>query len=623
MDYQKVARDIVDGVGGASNIAMAEHCMTRLRLNLKDDSAADRKQVEAIPGVLGVVEKGGQFQVVIGGEVPNVYAALDKLASTSEGQTAPKATGNLFSRMLDTLAGVFVPLLPAIIGAGMVKALLSTLTIAGLVDAKSTTFILLNAVSDGAFFFLPILVAFSAAKKFGMNQFVASAIALGVLHPSVAALMTASTTNGTPISFFGLPVSPATYSSSVIAMFFTIWLASYIDRFFNRVVPASIRVVFAPMLTILVVVTAFFVAIGPVGSIAGKYLAQGVVYAFENAGPLAGFALGAGWPLLVMVGMHYALVPVIVESIANQGYDYILVAGTMANLAQGAAALAVFFRLRNKAMRPITLSAAIPAFFGVTEPAIYGVNLRYKRPFVAGLIGGGVGGAVALIFQTKAYIYIKTGIQGLPMFIGPTFIFAVLSMVVAVAVAFTVAYLWGIKEDDVAVEADAGLLPNTETAVGGPYALVVAPVAGTVVPLASVPDAAFSTGVVGAGVAIEPSSGQIVSPLEGTVIAIFPTNHAIGLRAEDGTEVLIHVGLDTVRLKGQHFEGLVARGDRVSVGTPLIRVDLEAVKKAGYSTLTPVIATQRGATIEAAHTDQTVVAGEPLFTIHARTSVTA
>lgn len=453
MDHASVARQILAEVGGPENIAGAEHCMTRLRLNLVDSSKADAAKVQAIPGVLGVVNKGGQFQVVLGGVVPKIFAAFDPLwrnqASSSSGEAAPmpaKSSLNFFDSLIAALSGVFVPILPAIIGAGMLKGLLSTLVVLKWVDTTSSTYIILNAISDGAFYFLPVLIAFSGAKKFGMNQYTAAAVAFAALHPTISTLLSGAMKTGTPLDFFHLPVTPANYAASVISMFVTVWVGGYIERFFDRRIHESVRVIFSPMLTILIVVTLFFTIIGPFGAIAGDGLSRGIVKLFEISGILGGVAVAVGWCLMVIVGMHYAMVPIFLQSLATNHYDYILVGATLANIAQGGAAMAVFLRLREPKGKAIALSAGISAFFGVTEPVIYGVNLRYRRPFFAALMGAGIAGGFAMFFETKAYVFVKTGIQGIPMFIGPTFVYAIMAMGISISAAFLIAYFWGLPE---------------------------------------------------------------------------------------------------------------------------------------------------------------------------------
>jgi PTS system beta-glucosides-specific IIC component len=619
-----MAKEILAGVGGQENIRDAEHCMTRLRFTLADNGKADRAAVEKVPGVLSVLEKGGQFQVVIGGEVPRVFSAYRELvgapatvgASAAGGASAPTTTGadrvadgdsdtkkpNLLTRITETLSAIFVPIIPAIIGAGMLKGLLSTLQIMGVIDIESSTYVILNAVSDGPFYFLPVLIAFSAAKRFGMNQYVAVAIAFAALHPNLTALLTQAKTDGTVPDFFGLPVTPATYSSSVIAMFFTIWLASYVERFLDRHIHHTVRIIFSPMITILIMITLFITVIGPLGSIIGTALSSSIAFLMANTGPFGGIIMAVAWCLLVMVGMHYALVPVYLESLATQGFDYILVCITLANVAQGAAAIGALLRMRNRRMRPIALSAGITAFFGITEPVIYGVNLRYRRPFIAALVGAGIAGGFAMLFQTKAYVFVKPGIQGIPMFIGDTFWFAIIAMVISIAVAFLLAFFWGLpKGTD---EPDA---PEVEAAPG----TVLAPLSGRIIPLADVDDAAFSSGVLGTGLAIDPTSDRVVSPVNGRIVTVLASGHAVGIVSDEGVELLIHVGVDTVRLQGEHFRVLVAAGDDVDAGTPLIEFDADAIRAAGYSLVTPVVVTS-GADLSDVHAGE-VVAGEALF----------
>lgn len=450
MNYEQMSKEILRNVGGTTNIDNVAHCMTRLRFNLKDDKLANKAQLEKTPGVLGVVEKGGQFQVIIGNDVNNLYKEFVKVAGITDkqnNQKSDKKTGAL-NKFLDTLAGVFTPILPAIVGAGMIKGLLSVLLIAGYVSEDSQTYQIFNALADGAFYFLPILVAFSSSKKFGMNPFVAVAIAAAVLYPSLTALMTTAKEAGENLSFLGLPVTPATYSASVIPMFLAIWFASYIEKVTNRYTPNALKIIVVPTVTLLITVPVFLIAIGPIGAILGKGLATGVTLLFEFAGPLAGFVLGGVMPLLVMIGMHYSLVPIIIESLATNGYDYILAILTANNISQGAAAFAVFLLAKSKNFKSLALSTGITGLFGVTEPALYGVNLRLKKPFIAAMIGSAIGSTFMMFFDVKAIFYGKTGIQGLPMFFGDTFIYAILGTIIAIVVTIGMTFILKFEQPD-------------------------------------------------------------------------------------------------------------------------------------------------------------------------------
>lgn len=589
MNYEQLSKKILTNVGGTENIENVVHCMTRLRFNLKDDKLANKSQLEKTPGVMGITEKGGQFQIIIGNDVNNLYKEFVKVAGISEKQNNQKSgkKQGILNKFLDTLAGVFTPILPAIVGAGMIKGLLSVLLIAGYVSADSQTYQIFNALADGAFYFLPILIAFSASRKFGLNPYIGVAIAAAVLYPSLTALMTTAKEAGSNLSFLGLPVTPATYSASVIPMFLAIWFASYIEKVTDRYTPNALKIIIVPTVTLLITVPVFLVAIGPIGAILGKGLADGVTFLFQVAGPLAGLVLGGVMPLLVMIGMHYALVPIILESIATNGYDYILPILTVNNISQGAAALAVFFIAKNKKFKSLAFSTGITGVLGVTEPAMYGVNLRLKKPFIAAMIGSAAASTFMMFFETKAFFFGKTGIQGLPMFLGETFIYAVLGMIVAIVVTigmtFILKFEQPVDEEDSEVEEKVVIQARPST--------VLSPIKGLVRPIEEVDDITFSSGIMGEGIAILPTEGRLVSPINGNVTSLFNTNHAIGLTSDTGAQILVHIGLDTVKLDGKFFKAHVKQGDNVKIGDLLIEFDLEAIKAEGYDTITPVIIT--------------------------------
>jgi len=443
MNYEQLSKKILINVGGAKNISQVTHCMTRLRFNLKDDKLANKAQLEKTQGVMGIMEKGGQFQVIIGNDVKDLYKEFIKVAGISQTQSnhASSKKQGIFNKFLDALAGVFTPILPAIVGAGMIKALLSILLIAGYVSAKSETYQILNALSDGAFYFLPILIAISASIKFGLNPYVGTGIAAAVLYPSLTTLLTNAKNAGQFLSFFGLPVTPATYSASVIPMFIMIWIASYIEKIVNKYTPNALKIILVPTVTLLISVPVFLIAVGPLGAIIGYWLSFGVTSLFQYAGPFAGLVLGGTMSLLVMTGMHYALVPLIVASIATYGYDYLLPILTVNNIAHSGAALAVFYMTKNKKLKSLSLSTGITALFGVTEPAMYGVNLRLRKPFIAVLIACATSSTFMMFFHTRSYIYMKSGIQGIPMFFGETFIYAVIGMIISFVTAAALTFI--------------------------------------------------------------------------------------------------------------------------------------------------------------------------------------
>lgn len=593
MDKEKVAKEIVALVGGKENIAHVTHCMTRLRFNLHDDQLANKEMLEKTKGVMGTMKSGGQFQVIIGNDVAEVYKEMVKstnLIESSQGEhKTQKKKQNPISAIFDVIAGVFTPILPAIAGAGMIKGLLSLVVTFGWMSPDNSTYMILSAIGDGAFYFLPLILAFSAANKFGNNPFVAVSVAAAVLHPQLTALLG----TGQNTSFLGLPVTAVTYASSVIPIVITIWLASYVEKAVDKVIHKSMKLILVPMITLLIVVPLMLIAIGPIGTIIGNGLASGITALFDHAGLFAGLLLGGTMSLIIITGMHYALIPIMIGSVAQLGYDYILPIMFVANLAQAGAAFGVFLKTRNKEFKSIAISTSITATMGITEPAMYGVNMRLKKPFIAALIGGAVSGAFISLFKTKAYIVGgNAGLPGLPILIGETFLYAIIGLIIAFVVGAVVTYLLGFV--DIPSENDKE--EPTEKEVTTEHVLIksetiYSPLAGVVHPLQEVSDPTFSREIMGKGMAIEPTEGRVVSPVNGMVVSIFNTKHAIGLISDDGAEVLIHIGIDTVKLEGKHFTAHVQTGAQVKVGELLIEFDLHEIRQAGFETITPVIIT--------------------------------
>ncbi|MFE6076848.1 beta-glucoside-specific PTS transporter subunit IIABC [Paenibacillus sp. NPDC057886] len=609
MDKQQLSKDILKLVGGEENIDQVTHCMTRLRFNLNDNKKADKATLKNTPGVMGVMENGGQFQVIIGNDVPVVYNALvgnmskspdAKPAASSE--TSKKK--NPLSAVFDFISGVFTPILPAITGAGMLKGIVALLLTFGWIDATSSTYIILSAIGDGAFYFLPIILGISTARKLGSNMYIGAAIGASVMHPTITALLAP----GENVSFIGLPVVAATYASSVIPILIAIWLASYVEKAIDKVTHASLKLIVVPTVTLLIIVPVMMIAVGPLGVIIGNGLTDGINWLFNNAGLFAGLLVGGTFSLLIITGMHYALVPIMIGSIATLGFDYLIPLMMVANFAQAGSALGVSLKSKNKQIKSMSASTGVTALMGITEPAMYGVNMRFKKPFVAALIGAAISGAFISFFQTKAYVMGGlAGLSGIPMIIGPTFVYALIGIIIAVVVSAVLTYILGFED---VPEAAAAATPSAEpvtpiaadvnssasavTAVEETKALdqdVFSPITGEVKPLSEVPDPAFSEEIMGKGFAIQPSEGRVVSPINGTVFSLSKSGHAIGLVSDNGAEMLIHIGIDTVKLKGQFFSPKVQAGAKVAVGDVLMEFDREEIEKAGYTTITPVIIT--------------------------------
>ncbi|MEC3758402.1 beta-glucoside-specific PTS transporter subunit IIABC [Bacillus halotolerans] len=586
MDYDKLSRDILQLVGGEENVQRVIHCMTRLRFNLYDNSKADRSQLEQLPGVMGTNISGEQFQIIIGNDVPKVYQAILQNSSLSDEKSAG-ASGqkkNVLSAVFDVISGVFTPILPAIAGAGMIKGLVALAVTFGWMAEKSQVHVILSAVGDGAFYFLPLLLAMSAARKFGSNPYVAAAIAAAILHPNLTALLG----SGKPISFIGLPVTAATYSSTVIPILLAIWIASYVEKWIDRITHSSLKLIVVPTLTLLIVVPLTLITVGPLGAILGEYLSVGVNYLFDHAGLVAMILLAGTFSLIIMTGMHYALVPIMINNIAQNGHDYLLPAMFLANMGQAGASFAVFLRSRNKKFKSLALTTSVTALMGITEPAMYGVNMRLKKPFAAALLGGAAGGAFYGVTGVASYIVGgNAGLPSIPVFIGPTFIYAIIGLVIAFVAGTAAAYLIGFED----VPSESDQQPSVTNGHEGSGEIIHSPIKGEVKALSEVNDGVFSAGIMGKGFAIEPEEGEVVSPVYGSVTTVFKTKHAIGITSDQGAEILIHIGLDTVKLEGQWFTSHVKEGDKVAPGDPLVSFDLEQIKAAGYDVITPVIVT--------------------------------
>ncbi|ETB70180.1 PTS beta-glucoside transporter subunit IIA [Bacillus sp. CPSM8] len=613
MDYNKVSKDILQLVGGEENVQSVIHCMTRLRFNLYDNAKTDRAKLESLPAVMGTNISGQQFQIIIGNDVPKVYKAIIANSGLSDEKAGEQQAGkkkNVLSAIFDVISGVFTPILPAIAGAGMIKGIIAIAVTFGWMSENSQVHTILSAIGDGAFYFLPILLAVSAARKFGSNPYVAAAIGAAILHPDLTALLG----SGKSISFVGLPVTAATYSSTVIPILLAIWIASYVEKWIDRVTPTSLKMIFVPTLTLLIVVPVTLITVGPLGAIAGNYLSIGVNGLFENAGLITMILLAGTFSLIVMTGMHYAFIPVMFNNITQNGYDYLIPAMFLANMGQAGASFAVFLRSRNKKFKSLSLTTSITALMGITEPAMYGVNMRLKKPFVSALLGAAVGGAFYGITGVAAYIIGgNVGLPGITTFIGPTFIQATIGIVIAFFAATAFAFVLGF-EDIPSDEADE---PAAASSTTGGSEIIQSPLKGEVKALSEVDDATFSGEVMGKGVAIEPEEGKVVSPVSGTITTVFQTKHALGITSDNGAEIIIHIGIDTVKLNGEHFTVHVNKGDAVKPGDQLVSFDMDAIKDAGYQLITPVIITNtdRYQSIKPLKTDESVDIEEALIAL--------
>ncbi|MEH0833852.1 PTS beta-glucoside transporter subunit IIABC [Pectobacterium cacticida] len=600
MKYKALANEILDGVGGRDNIVSVIHCATRLRFKLRNREKADAAALKHNSGVIMVVESGGQFQVVIGNHVGDVYQDLLNISGLSENtETEQKESGtkeNLFSRLIDIVAGIFTPLLGVMAASGIVKGLLALSLACGWMVDSNGVYKVLFAASDALFYFFPIILGYTAGKKFGGNAFVTMVIGGALIHPTMIAEFNAmSAVDYQPLHFLGIPITFINYSSSVIPIIFAAWVSCRLEKPLNTILHANIRNFFTPALCLIITVPLTFLAIGPVTTWLSHQLATGYQVIYSTNQTLAGGFMGGLWQVFVMFGLHWGLVPLMINNFSALGSDTLMAVLTPAVLAQAGASLGVSLRTRDMKLKGIAGSAFPAGVFGITEPSIYGVNLPLRRPFIFGCIGGALGGGIAGYFGATQYSFGLPSIFAFTQMIPPTGMDstvwgAIIGTFIAFLFSTLASYLFGIKEEKV-MEGSEQNMSEPPVTTSTRQLSVTSPIAGETLPLTQVDDETFASGLLGQGIAIKPRSGRAVSPVDGTVISLFKTQHAIGLESEEGIEVLIHIGIDTVKLNGQYFTAHVKTGDVVKRGDLLVEFDYLAIEKAGYDTTTPVIIT--------------------------------
>ncbi|AYD89820.1 PTS beta-glucoside transporter subunit IIBCA [Actinomyces lilanjuaniae] len=630
-DYAALAPDLLTKVGGQDNVRSLAHCATRLRFVLKDESKADTEAVKATGGVVTVVQAGGQYQVVIGNDVPQAYAELMKiLGPMGEEEDAPAERKNPLDAFISLVSGIISPMLWTLAGTGLFKAFLTMFTTLGWLAEDTDTYTVLYAASDAFMNFLPMVLAVTAARHFKANQFTSMAIAGALVYPSIIALNEA----GGPHDFFGIPLVMMSYTSSVIPIIVAVWVQSHLERLFMRYIPSAFRNFMTPWLTVLIMVPLTLLTIGPATTYLADGIAGGVQWLFATVPLLGGAIMGGLWQVFVIFGLHWGFVPLMTQEITTNGYSVMTGPLVAPVLAQAAAGLAVMLRSRDAKTRELAGPAAVSGFLaGVTEPVIYGINLPRRLPLYFGIAGGAVGGAIGALAgarTTSAGVF--PSIIGLPAWMDatPNVPLFLVGVVVAVVMAFVLTYFFGVRDD----AGQAGTAPGTGDEAPGTAApraldvdaaettgdvdvIVTAPVPGRVIALEDVPDPVFSSGVMGKGAGIVPADGSVVAPVAGEVVATTDTGHAVGIRTDDGVEVLIHIGIDTVNMKGEGFTTSVSKGQRVVAGQELVRVDLTKVEAAGYSTVTALLVTNTAAhkEVTASAVGEEVSAGDPVVIV--------
>ncbi|RDT54877.1 PTS beta-glucoside transporter subunit EIIBCA [Escherichia coli] len=572
MNYQDTARQIISMTGGKENVLSLFHCITRLRFLLKDNDKADRAALEALEGIMGVNISGDQFQLIIGNDVEPLCKALLAELPELDNAARPIKRRNPVSVILEGLSSIFSPIIPAIAGAGILKGLLALMVAMQWAETTNQTYQILLAISDGVFYFMPLALSFSAAKKFGANPYVAVALAAVLFHPAIQTLFKA----GAPVNFIGLPVPTVNYASTVIPILLAVWLLSHVERLIDRIMPGPLKTMFVPLLCLLIVTPVTLIVIGPVGIYTGNALSGGIIWLVENMGIVAGVVVGGTLSLIIITGMHYVIVPIMINNISTMGFDPIKILFYVANLGQAGAAFGVFLRARDKKLKSLALTTSFSAMMGITEPAMYGVNIRYKRPFAAALIGGACGGAFAMTMGVKTYAFALSGLPGLPALVGPTFLWALVSIAISFVCAATLTVILGFEETTQPVVAGISPMPVAQS-----EEKLFAPVSGELKALNTLSDPVFADEIFGKGLAIYPATGELRSPVNGKVASLFETHHALTLQSDTGAEILIHIGIDTVKLGGRHFTRHIEAGQFVEVGDLLVTFDLDALQAEG------------------------------------------
>lgn len=611
--YQELAADIVRNVGGRENVAGLVHCITRLRFTLKDESLANDDVLKGMSGVVTVMKSGGQYQVVIGNHVAEVYEDVLPLLDLREDGDVNQADGSgagkkrLLDRAIDVVSGIFQPILGIMAACGMLKGFNTLFEALGFYTETSGIYMVINAAGDALFNFLPLFLGYTAAKKFHLKPMLGLAVGAAMCYPSIqlgsleaggTALYTLfeGTMFASPVylTFLGIPVIAANYTGTVIPVILAVWFASKCEKLFNRIVPDLVKFFFVPMLTLLVTLPVTLLLLGPAATF-GSMLISEFTLAIRDFSPLvAGAVVGFTWQILVIFGLHWGFIPVYINNVMTLGYDNVMMPFFACTFATSAVVLAIFFKTRDKKLKEMAIPNFISGIFGVTEPAIYGILLPLKKPFVISCIAGGIGGAFYGHFNFRKFILGGMGIFELPNMMNPdgtmgNIIVAFAGIAISMAVGFVLTMMFYRDEKEKVqklAEDTESLSEKVEEEI-----TVYSPLKGTVIPLDQVEDEAFSSGVLGKGAAVIPEEGVLWAPADGTISAMFPTGHAIGMVTESGAEVLMHVGMDTVKLNGEGFKPLIKAGDQVRKGQPLLEFDMKLIQEADYSLVTPVLVT--------------------------------
>ncbi len=585
-NYDQLVKEIIFLIGGENNIINLTHCVTRLRFKLKDETKIDENSLSKLKGVISIVKGNGQFQVVVGNAVEDIFNTIQGLYLIGETEAKEeKKSGTLFTRTLNMMSAILNPIVIALAGAGMIKALLVILTTTlGILDTSGGTYKILAAAGNSVFYFLPLFLAYSSAKAFKCNPYIALAIVATLMEPNFTKLMSKP---GDITSFLGIPVVLIGYSGSLVPAIVSILIYSKLEKILKKFIPKNIELFALSFVALLIMVPLTVIVIGPIGVYLADQVGNLVNFLSVKNGLLTGAVIGAGWTFLVMLGVQWGVVPIMINNISTYGYDVIRPMIAAATFASAGAAFGVFLKAKNKENRAYALSATIPALLGgITEPIVYGISLKYKKPFIAQVIGGAIAGGFMGMMHTKAIVYVFPALTTLPAFLGETFIYYVIGITLAFVITAVITYFLGIDEKN-DIEIHEKNSSNTENEAED--IIIKSCIEGEVIELSKVKDEAFASGSIGKGVGIIPQKGVLYAPADGEISTVFVTGHAVGMVTDKEAEILMHIGINTVEMNGEGFIKKVKDGQKVKAGDILIEFDMEKIKRAGYNTTTMMV----------------------------------
>ena len=648
--YEELAKQIVEHVGGSENVISLTHCITRLRFKLRDEKKADDEYLKNLDGVVTVMKSGGQYQVVIGNKVADVYAKVMPLLGTQNAADKEDTVQNqkILDRFIDIISGIFQPILGVMAACGMIKGFNVLFFAMGFYSDTSGGYLVLNAIGDALFMFLPLFLGYTSAQKFGLKPMVGLVIGAIMCYPTIQNSMLGKTFEpmytvfdgtifATPvyIDFFGIPLMAMDYTSTVILVIFIVYFASKCEKLFNKHVPDLVKFFFVPMLTVIIAIPAGLLLIGPVTTLGANIIADTVMNIRDISPLIAGAVVGLTWQILVIFGLHWGFIPIYINNIVTYGYDNVMMPFFACTFATSAVVLAIFCKTKDKKLKEMCLPNFISGIFGVTEPAIYGILVPLKKPLIVSCIAGGIGGGFYGAFNFRKFMMGGMGIFEFPAMVAPdgslsNLMVAFAGVAITMVVAFVMMFVTFKDKQTVAVSianaaaAEKTTVAETEKSSSGENKNekliknieIKSPLKGSIIPLSQVQDGAFAAEILGKGAAVVPQEGIVTSPVNGTVSTLFPTLHAIGIMSDEGAELLIHIGLNTVQMNGKGFKAFVQQGDKITVGQKLIEFDMDLLQKEGYCLETPVVVTNTANYLDVlAENSKDVSCGEPLLHI--------